>query len=282
MPSYCWHQHTRTASWFALINPCAASLIFDPRPRSLPRAHDSLRRLSLTPARRSGVPLTSEAVAIGVARARLLALARSGKRSDRRSQQSVVIPPSSARSGHALSSKYRATYAVTARRQAQQCCVSRIASTDFVILNKIVIAVMTSIGLALRLGFTSVCCLRRCIVRRPNEFAILVWGSILGRSRLMFLAAIVKFCWIAAFLIASRAFAVSSSTGCSYNSHALGTGVAKWHYSIHLLNCSRVQSREEVVTFFCRAMDCSISCSQKGRRLGIELMLLPALPCTCE
>ena len=106
MPSYCWHQHTRTASWFALINPCAASLIFDPRPRSLPRAHDSLRRLSLTPARRSGVPLTSEAVAIGVARARLLALARSGKRSDRRSQQSVVIPPSSARSCHALSSKY--------------------------------------------------------------------------------------------------------------------------------------------------------------------------------
>ena len=159
MPSWhCWHQHTRTASWFALINPCAASLIFDPRPRSLPRAHDSLRRLSLTPARRSGVPLTSEAVAIGVARARLLALARSGKRSDRRSQQSVVIPPSSARSCHALSSKYRATYAVTARRQAQQCCVSRIASTDFVILNKIVIAVMTSIGLALRLGFTSVCC----------------------------------------------------------------------------------------------------------------------------
>ena len=116
VPSYCWHQHTRTASWFALINPCAASLIFDPRPRSLPRAHDSLRRLSLTPARRSGVPLTSEAVAIGVARARLLALARSGKRSDRRSQQSVVIPPSSARSCHALSSKYRATYAVTARR----------------------------------------------------------------------------------------------------------------------------------------------------------------------
>ena len=117
MPSWhCWHQHTRTASWFALINPCAASLIFDPRPRSLPRAHDSLRRLSLTPARRSGVPLTSEAVAIGVARARLLALARSGKRSDRRSQQSVVIPPSSARSCHALSSKYRATYAVTARR----------------------------------------------------------------------------------------------------------------------------------------------------------------------
>ena len=156
MPSYCWHQHTRTASWFALINPCAASLIFDPRPRSLPRAHDSLRRLSLTPARRSGVPLTSEAVAIGVARARLLALARSGKRSDRRSQQSVVIPPSSARSCHALSSKYRATYAVSAYKVCT--CVSRIASTDFVILNKIVIAVMTSIGLALRLGFTSVCC----------------------------------------------------------------------------------------------------------------------------
>ena len=118
---------------------------------------------------------------------------------------------------------------------------------------------MTSIGLALRLGFTSVCCLCRYIVRRPNEFAILVWGSILGRSRLMFLAAIVKFCWIAAFLIASRAFAVSSSTGCSHNSHAFGTSVAKWHYSIHLINCSRVQSREEVITFFCRAMDCSIS-----------------------
>ena len=127
-----------------------------------------------------------------------------------------------------------------------------------------------------------ICVLRRCIVRRPYEFAILVWGSILGRSRLMFLAAIVKFCWIAAFLIASRAFAMSSSTGCSHNSHAFGTSVAKWHYSIHLLSCSRVQSREEVVTFFCRAMDCSISCSQKGRRLGIELMLLLALPCTCE
>jgi hypothetical protein len=51
----------------------------------------------------------------------------------------------------------------------------------------------------------------------------------------MFFGRDMKFCWIAAPLIASRAFVVLSSTCCSHNSHAFGTRVAKWHYFIHLL-----------------------------------------------
>jgi hypothetical protein len=90
--------------------------------------------------------------------------------------------------------------------------------------------------------------------------------------RLVFFAAVVKFCWITAFLLAfsQQGLRMSSSTCYSHNFHAFGKWVAKWHF-VHVVpgsipgasSCLHVAG-QWIAAFLC---------SQQDRCFVIELML---------